>query len=230
MPARRERVLIVDDEEQIRRAVGSILKSHDYEVDSVATGRDALSAAANVTPDVVILDLSLPDMDGVAVCTELRTWTEVPILVLSVRGEDTDKVSALDAGADDYLTKPFSASELLARIRALLRRTRGLPVQQSTLVVDDLEIDFARRRVCKAGVEVSLTRTEFDVLSLLAGNADRVLTSHSILETVWGPEYAEDRHTLRVHVSHLRKKIESHPSVPRFVLTEPGVGFMFSTR
>lgn len=223
-------VLVVDDEEQIRRALRSILTSNGYGVLLAASAEEAVRAAAESKPDLIVLDLTLPDADGIDLAGELRTWISAPILVLSVRGGDADKIAALDAGADDYLTKPFSAGELLARVRALLRRSvagAGTPV---VIVAGDLEIDLSRRRVSKGGEEVALTKTEFDILAMLASNPDRVLTARMILEHVWGPEYAEDRQTLRVHVSHLRKKIESHPSVPRYVLTEPGVGFVFSTK
>lgn len=223
-------VLVIDDEEQIRRALRSILTSHGYSVLLAGSAEEAVRVAADAKPDLIVLDLTLPDGDGIDLASELRAWISAPILVLSVRGDDEDKIAALDAGADDYLTKPFSAGELLARVRALLRRSvagAGAPV---TIAAGDLEIDLARRRVMKAGAELTLTKTEFDILALLASNPDRVLTSRMILEHVWGPEYAEDRQTLRVHISHLRKKIESHPSVPRYVQTEPGVGFLFSTK
>jgi two-component system KDP operon response regulator KdpE len=159
------------------------------------------------------------------VCRELRTWLTVPILVLSVRDSDQDKITALDLGADDYLTKPFSTGELLARIRALLRRPAGDAVGPASVTLGGLTVDFARRRVTVDGTGVRLTRTEFDILALLARNVDRVVTSRTLLERVWGPEYVEDTQTLRVHISHLRHKIEPEGGVPRYVLTEPGVGF-----
>lgn len=223
-------ILVIDDEEQIRRALASILKSHGYRVITAATGAEGTAAAADGNPELVVLDLSLPDVDGIALAAELRTWLKVPILVLSVRSGDDDKIAALDAGADDYLTKPFSAGELLARVRALLRRSATGTGSTSVIVAGDLSIDLGRRHVTRGDEVVSLTKTEFDILAFLAANPDRVLTSHMILEKVWGPEYVEDRQTLRVHISHLRKKVEPHPSVPRYILTEPGVGFLFSTR
>jgi len=223
-------ILVIDDEEQIRRALSSILKSHGYRVVSAATGEEGTRAAVDARPDMVVLDLTLPDTDGISLAAELRTWLQVPILVLSVRSADDDKIAALDAGADDYLTKPFSAGELLARVRALLRRSTTGTGTVPLIVAGDLAIDLGRRRVSRGDSDIPLTKTEFDILAYLAANSDRVLTSHMILEHVWGPEYAEDRQTLRVHVSHLRKKIEPHPSVPRYILTEPGVGFLFSTR
>jgi two-component system KDP operon response regulator KdpE len=219
------RVLVIDDEEQIRRALRSILTAREYEVDVADSGETGLAAAAERPPDLVVLDLTLPGKSGLEVCRELRTWLSAPILVLSVRDSDDDKIAALDLGADDYLTKPFSAGELLARIRALLRRTAGDEVGPATVTVGGLTIDFARRIVTVDGAEVRLTRTEFEILAQLAHNVDRVVTSRMLLERVWGPEYVEDTQTLRVHISHLRRKIEPEGGVPHYVLTEPGVGF-----
>jgi len=227
-PAKPARILIVDDEAQIRRALQSILSTRGYEVLSASDGATALDLAIEHTPDLVILDLAMPGMGGLEVCRELRTWYSGPILVLSVRGSDADKVAALDIGADDYVTKPFSAGELLARVRALLRRAAGQAAAPSTIAAGDLEIGIARRRVSRAGQDIDLTRIEFDILAYLAQNPDRVVTSKMILERVWGPEYGEDTQTLRVHISHLRRKIEPHPWVPRYIITEPGVGFRFS--
>ena len=204
-PEKPAKILIVDDEEQIRRALRSILSARKYEALAAASGEEALDLAIDNPPDLVILDLAMPGLSGFDVCRELRTWLAVPILVLSVKGADADKIEALDLGADDYLTKPFSAGELLARIRALLRRASGQPASAPLITVGDLEIDMAQRRVRSAGRELDLTRTEFDILAYLAKNADCVVTSKMILENVWGPEYAEDTQSLRVHVSHLRK-------------------------
>jgi two-component system KDP operon response regulator KdpE len=227
-PEKIARILVADDEEQIRRALKSILTTRKYEVILAEDGEHAIDLAIDYNPDMVILDISMPGMDGIEVCRELRTWYTGPILVLSVRAGDTDKITALDTGADDYLTKPFSAGELLARVRAQLRRTASAVVFTPTLTVNDLEIDFAKRRVTRAGEQLDLTRIEFDILAYLAQNPDCVVTSKMILQEVWGPEYGDDTQTLRVHVSHLRKKIEPHPSVPRYILTEPGVGFRFA--
>jgi two-component system KDP operon response regulator KdpE len=218
---------VVDDEPQIRRALRSILQARHYDVRLAENGHDGLDAAIDETPDVIILDLSLPDMSGFEVARELREWYEGPILVLSVRDADADKIAALDQGADDYLTKPFSAGELLARVRALLRRARGAAASAKEVCAGDLVIDLARRQVTVCGTLVHLTRTEFDILSLLARNADRVVTSRMLLEQVWGPEYETATQALRVHVSHLRQKIEPAGGVPRYILTEPGVGFRF---
>jgi len=226
-PERRVRVLVIDDEEQIRTALRSVLRARHWLVDLAENGEAGLEAAVTHTPDLVILDLTLPDMSGFDVARELRTWYSGPILVLSVRGSEADKIAALDLGADDYLTKPFSAGELTARLRALLRRATPGDSSLSEMVAGDLEIDFARRSVRVRGEQVHLTRTEFDILALLARNADRIVTSRMLLEQVWGPEYVGDTQTLRTHVSHLRRKIERPGDIPRHVLTEPGVGFRF---
>jgi len=218
-------VLVIDDEAQIRRALHSILSTRGYRVLAAVDGEEGLDLAIEHNPDLTVLDLALPEMSGLEVCRELRTWYHAPILVLSVRGADADKIAALDAGADDYVTKPFSAGELLARVRALLRRASGQAAAAPVITVGDLEVNIAQRRVRRGEQEIELTRTEFDILAYLAQNVDTVVTSRMILERVWGPEYRDDTQTLRVHVSHLRKKIESNPSVPRYLLTEPGVGF-----
>lgn len=230
-PEKPAKILVVDDEAQIRRALASILATRGYEMIAASDGTEALNLAIDQNPDLVILDLAMPGMGGLAVCRDLRTWYTAPILILSVRGSEADKVAALDMGADDYVTKPFSAGELLARVRALLRRASGQAASLPVITAGDLEIDIAQRRVRRAGLELELTRIEFDILAYLAQNADCVVTSRMILERVWGPGYGEDQdtQTLRVHISHLRKKIESYPSVPRYLLTEPGVGFRFST-
>jgi two-component system KDP operon response regulator KdpE len=226
-PERSPRILVIDDEEQIRRALRSVLQARHYTVDTAATGAEGLEAATDTTPDLVILDLTLPDISGLKVAEELRAWYEGPIIVLSVRDADADKIAALDLGADDYLTKPFSAGELLARIRAHLRRISGSEASVREITAGDMVIDLAKRTVTVGGVRAHLTRTEFDILALLARNADRVVTSRMLLEQVWGPDYISDTQTLRVHVSHLRRKIEPADGVPRYILTEPGVGFRF---
>jgi two-component system KDP operon response regulator KdpE len=228
VPERPTHILVVDDEDQIRRALKSILSTRGYVLDMAATGQEALLKAIDTPPDLVVLDLALPDRSGIEVCRELRTWMSAPILVLSVRANEADKIEALDEGADDYLTKPFSAGELLARIRALLRRAAALTSPPPVITSGDLEIDIARRRVRRAGEEISLTPTEFDILAHLARNAGLVVTQKMILQAVWGPEWVEDAQTLRVHVSNLRKKIEPHPGGPRYIITEPGVGFRFA--
>jgi len=219
------RILVVDDEQQIRRALKSILSTRGYALEMAATAEEALLKAIDTPPDLVVLDLMLPDRSGIEVCRELRTWMTAPILILSVRSGETEKIQALDEGADDYLTKPFSAGELLARIRALLRRAAAVTSPPPAVRAGDLEVDIARRRVRLAGSDVALTPTEFDILAFLARNAGLVVTQRMILEQIWGPEWVEDAQTLRVHVSNLRKKIESAPGGPRHIITEPGVGF-----
>jgi len=221
------RILIVDDEEQIRRALRAILHPRGYELVFAENGQEALVRAVDQPPDLVILDLTLPDLDGIDVCRELRSWMTAPILVLSVRSSEQDKIAALDEGADDYLTKPFSAGELLARIRALLRRAAAVDGPPPLISIGDLVVDLARRRITQTGDEVPLTRTEFDILALLARNVDCVVTQRQILQTVWGPEWVHDAQPLRVHVSHLRKKLGRGPE-HHYIVTEPGVGFRLS--
>lgn len=226
-PERAQRVLVIDDEVQIRRALNSVLTARHYEVDLAATAEEGIELTATRTPDIIVLDLSLPGMSGLEACRRLREWYHGPILILSVRNADDDKIAALDLGADDYLTKPFSTGELLARIRALLRRTQGADATVMEVRSGGLLIDFAKRTVTVDDKPVHLTRIEFDILAALARNAGRVVTSRMLLDQVWGPEYEGDTQALRVHVSHLRRKIESPGDVSRIILTEPGVGFRF---
>lgn len=225
-----EHILVIDDEIQIRRALRTILEPRGYEVTSAETGAEAVAALTQRTPDLIILDLSLPDIDGIELCDQMRTWLAVPILVLSVRSDETDKIGALETGADDYLTKPFSAGELVARVRALLRRSAGGVAPPPVITLEGLTIDVAAHRVMRGGEEVTLTPIEFSILAVLAQNADRLVTWSQISDAVWGPEWLADVRTIRVHVSNLRKKIEEHPAVPRYVLTEPGVGLRLATR
>ena len=226
-PEKKISILVVDDDEKIRRALKSILSSRKYDVVMAQDGEQAIDLAIDHTPDMIILDLSLPGLSGVEVCQELRSWYTGPILVLSVHNSEQDKVKALDCGADDYLTKPFSTAELLARIRAQLRRLSQMIPLNPIILADGLEINIAHRTVSRGGNLIDLTRTEFDILTYLAQNPGCVLTSKMILEKVWGPDFIDDARTLRVHVSNLRKKIEPDPNIPRFILTEPGVGFRF---
>lgn len=224
------RILVVDDEPQIRRALRAGLSAQGYDVTLVATGEEALDQAALQPPSLVVLDLSLPGLSGLEVCERLREWSDVPILVLSAHGRERDKVDALDRGADDYLTKPFGMDELLARIRAALRRRGvGKTAEPSALTVGAVVIDFARRIVTRDGEEVRLTRLEYELLHFLAVNADRVVTHRQILSHVWGPENAEETQYLRVHLGHLRQKLETDPARPAFLITEPGVGYRFRT-
>jgi two-component system KDP operon response regulator KdpE len=217
------RILVVDDEPQILRALEMSLRGAGYDVVTASTGADALTKAAVQPPDAVILDLVLPDMRGTDVCRELRTWTSVPVIVLSVVGDESEKVAALDAGADDYVTKPFGVDELLARIRAALRRTEGEsePIRE----VGELRVDIAGREVTFGGRPVQLTPHEFTLLSLLVRNEGKLLTHKTILEEVWGHAYAAESHYLHVYVSQLRRKLEPEPARPRYILTEPGVGY-----
>jgi len=219
------RILVVDDEPQILRALRTSLHGAGYEVDTAATGEEALARAAMRPPDGVILDLVLPDRNGSDVCRELRRWTDVPVLVLSAVGDEQEKVTALDAGADDYITKPFGIDELLARLRAALRRADapGVPVVE----FGDLSVDLDRKLVKRAGEALSLTPTEFDLLRLFVRNEGKLLTHPMILREVWGPNYGGESHYLHVYISQLRRKIEADPTRPRFLLTESGAGYRF---
>jgi two-component system KDP operon response regulator KdpE len=217
------RILVVDDEPQILRALRTTLRGAGYTVDAAATAEEALAAAAANPPEAVILDLVLPDGDGTEVCRELRTWSEAPIVVLSAVGDEQQKIAALDAGADDYVTKPFSVDELLARLRAVLRRAR--PSQDPVLEVGELRIDVPQRTVTRGDERVKLSPHEFDLLRVLAQNEGKLLTHRALLREVWGPAYQSEANYLHVYVSHLRRKIEPDPSNPRYVLTEPGAGY-----
>ncbi len=228
-PEKQHKILVVDDEQRIRRALSSILATRKYVVRAAESGEEAIDVAIDFGPDLIVLDLAMPGMSGLEVCQVLRQWYTGTILVLSIKNADTDKITALDLGADDYLTKPFSAGELLARVRALLRRLNPQLAPAAPIIVDDLEIDIPHRVVKRTGKEVDLTRIEFDILAYLAQNPDFVVTSNMLLDVVWGLEHDKDTQTLRVHISNLRRKIEPQPSVPRYILTESGVGFRFST-
>lgn len=224
------KVLIVDDEPQIRAFLRISLGAHGYETAEAARGEQAVQRCAADRPDIVILDLGLPDIDGLEVVRRIREWSSVPILVLSVRAGDADKVAALDAGAQDYVTKPFSIAELMARLRALLRdRARAGEPEPSETVVNDLRIDLARRGVAVGGREVKLSRKEFDLLALLARHAGRLVTHRQLLEQVWGPAHVADTHYLRIYVAHLREKLGDDPSRPRYIVTEPGIGYRLLT-
>ncbi len=219
-------LLVIDDEPQVRRFLRSSLAPADYKLLEAATGEAGLAAAASQHPDVVLLDLGLPDIEGVEVTRRLREWTATPIIILSARGQDEDKVAALDAGADDYLTKPFSLQELLARIRVAARHAERLAEREdSVFTVGDLRVDLASRVVTVGGEEVRLTPTEYKLLSTLARKAGRVLTYQQLLKEVWGPRYATQRQYLHVYMGHLRSKLERDATRPRFLVTEPGVGY-----
>jgi two-component system KDP operon response regulator KdpE len=218
------RVLVVDDERAIRRYLHAALNAQGYTVYEASGGKEALNIVVADRPDLIILDLGLPDIDGVEVTRQLREWTHIPIIILSVREQESDKITALDAGADDYLTKPFSSAELLARMRAALRhsmQTSAEPVFQ----MDNLNVNLTRRQVKVNGEEVSLTPTEYDLLRILVQNAGRVLTHRQLLRQVWGNAYESEAHLLRVNMSNLRRKIEPDPTRPHYILTEPGVGY-----
>jgi two-component system KDP operon response regulator KdpE len=218
------RVLVVDDEPAIRRFLRTTLAANGYTVFEAATGQAALAEVVTSRPDLIILDLGLPDMDGHAVTRQLREWTKLPIIILSVRGQEADKISALDAGADDYLTKPFGAGELLARMRVAFRRALRLP-DEPIFKLGELTVDFARRVVSRGDTKIQLTPTEYDLLRVLVAQAGRVLTHRQLLREVWGDSYELDTHTLRVNISNLRRKIEPDPNRPQYILTEPGVGY-----
>ena len=227
IPGRPVHILVVDDEQAIRRALGSILRTRGYRLLLAEDGQSGLELAIDRCPDLIILDLALPDRDGIEVCRELRGWTDVPILVLSVRCSETEKIAALNEGADDYLTKPFHAGELLARVHALLRRAAQLTAPPPVVRSGELEVDIAHRRVVLASEEVPVTPTEFEILSLLVRNAGVVLTHTQIIEKVWVSDAAASEAGLRVHISNLRRKLEPTAHSWRFILTEPGVGFRF---
>jgi two-component system, OmpR family, KDP operon response regulator KdpE len=217
-------VLVVDDEAQIRRFLQISLEAHGYRVCQAPTGREGLAEAARLRPDVVILDLGLPDQEGLAVLRQLREWSRVPVVVLSVRDRDEDKIALLDAGADDYLTKPFSQGELLARLRAAQRHSQPLP-ETAVFRSGPLAVDLARRAVTVGGEAVKLTTTEYALLRLFVQNAGKVLTHTQLLREGWGPDYVEETHYLRVYLAHLRRKLEADPANPKLLVTEPGVGY-----
>ncbi len=227
---RAPRILLVDDEVPIQRAVAPLLRARGYEVDVVGTGTEALKFARTQSPDLIVLDLGLPDLEGTEVCRRIRSQSLVPIVVLSARGGEADKVSALDLGADDYVTKPFGPEELLARIRVALRRVFSADDARSgRLQAGDLTIDYDRRRVLRGDDEIRLTPKEFELLAFLARSADRVLTHRAILKAVWGAHAVDQPEHLWVLVAQLRKKIEPDPSHPRYLVSEPWVGYRFVT-
>jgi two-component system KDP operon response regulator KdpE len=219
-----EHVLVVDDEPQILRALGVILRNAGYVVATAATKSEALDAVSVRPPDAMVLDLVLPDGSGVEVTSEVRTWSSLPIIVLSAVGDEREKVRALDVGADDYITKPFGTEELLARLRAVLRRA-GEERDEPMVNVGSLAIDLADRRLTRDGQEIHLTPIEFDILRELAEHAGKLVTQRQLLQSVWGPGYDLETHYLRVHVAHIRAKIEPDPSHPSYLITEPGVGY-----
>jgi two-component system KDP operon response regulator KdpE len=221
-----QRVLVVDDEIPIRRYLRAALGAQGFSVFEAASGQEAIQAVLADRPDLIILDLGLPDMDGIQITRMLREWSQIPIIILSVREAEVDKIAALDAGADDYLTKPFGTGELMARMRVVMRRLSG-KADEPVLQVDNLYLDLASRTVKLDDREVSLTPTEYDLLRLLMQNAGKVITHRQLLRQVWGAAYESEMHLLRVNISNLRRKIELDPARPHFLITEPGVGYRF---
>jgi two-component system KDP operon response regulator KdpE len=227
---RHPRILLVDDEVPIQRAVAPLLRSRGYDVDVAGTGGDALKAVTSRPPDLIVLDLGLPDLEGTEVCRRIRAVCDAPIVVLSARGGESDKVAALDLGADDYVTKPFGPEELLARIRVALRRVFSTDTAEAgRLQLGDLVVDYDRHRVVRGEDDIRLTPKEFELLALLARNADRVLTHRAILKAIWGPNAVDQPEHLWVLVGQLRKKIEPDPAKPRYLLSEPWVGYRLVT-
>ena len=223
-------ILVIDDEPQIRKFLRISLVSQGYNVLEAATGADGLSQAALKQPDMLVLDLGLPDMDGQQVLREFREWSNVPVLVLSVRASEVQKVQTLDAGANDYVTKPFGIQEFLARVRALLRQAPAGETQEAAIELGPLVVDLAYRRVLLDGVEVALTRKEYAVLAQLARHPGRVITQQQLLKDIWGPTHIENSHYLRIVIGHLRQKLADDPTHPRFIATEAGVGYRLLTR
>jgi len=225
-PAVDARVLVVDDEPPLLRALATNLRARGYTVDVAPTGEEALTLAARHRPDAVVLDLGLPGISGIEVIEGLRGWTAVPVIILSARGAERDKVAALDAGADDYVTKPFGMDELLARLRAALRR--NAPAPESALVeTPDFTVDLAAKRVRGADGEVRLTPTEWGLVEVLVRSAGKLVSQRQLLQDVWGPQYGDETNYLRVHMAHIRRKLEPEPSRPRYFITEPGMGYRF---
>lgn len=218
------KVLVVDDEVQIRNLLRVALSGYGYEVKEAANGEEGIKCAWSFKPDIIILDLGLPDADGIEIIKKLREWNSTPIIVLSVRERENDKIIALDSGADDYVTKPFGMGELLARIRTALRH-RTLVTTQISIELDDLKIDLATRNIMVGEKEIKLTPTEYELLQILALNAGKVVTHKQLLKEVWGPMYENEVHYLRIYIGQIRKKIEVDPSRPRHLITEPGVGY-----
>jgi two-component system KDP operon response regulator KdpE len=216
--------LVIDDEPQMRRLLRVTLEANGYEVFDAATGADGIIQAAQCRPEIILLDLGLPDLDGVEVLKRIREWSRVPVIILSVRDREHDKIAALDAGADDFVTKPFGSGELLARLRTTLRRSQPQPVD-AIFRAGTIEVDLAARLVRKNGVEIKLTPTEYALLRLLVVHAGKVLTHRQLLTEVWGPNAVEQTHYLRVHIAHLREKLEDDAAQPKLIITEPGVGY-----
>lgn len=220
------KVLIVDDEPQIRRFLRARLQSHDYKVIEAENGKEGLRVCTVQKPDLLILDLGLPDMDGLDVIKNVREWSQIPIIVLSIRSDDVDKIEALDRGANDYVTKPFSMGELLARMRAALRQGPGSGAEEAAVVIaGDISIDLSKRLITRGGTPVKLSRKEYDLLKILATHSGKVITHQQLLQEVWDPAYVEETQYLRVYIGQLRQKLERYPAAPKHLITEPGVGY-----
>ncbi len=223
------KILVVDDEPKIRMFIRANLEAQGYEVYLAQDGVEALEMAGRILPDVVVLDVNMPRLDGIQTCRRLREWAEMPIIILSVREGEKDKVKALDEGADDYVTKPFSMEELLARIRVALRRSSGTTVVAPVFTAGDLEVDSSRRVVRRRGEKITLTRTEYELLAYLVANRGKVLTHQDLLHNVWGREYGQEREYVRTFIGQLRRKVEDDPANPHLIITEPGIGYRFVT-
>lgn len=222
------KILIVDDEPQIRRFLKASLSAHDYEVVEAEDGKSAVKTCTVERPDLVVLDLGLPDMDGLDVLSQVRDWSSVPVIVLSIRSDETDKVDALDRGANDYVTKPFGMGELLARMRVALRQNVSADSAATPIIqAGGVEIDLSKRQVLVNGSQVRLSRKEYDLLRILVSHPEKVISHHQLLSEVWGPAYVEETQYLRVYIGHLRQKLEDDGSEPKLILTEPGVGYRF---
>ncbi len=221
------KILVADDEPTIRMFVRANLVARDYEVLLAKDGNETLEMAERFLPDVIVLDINMPDLDGIEVCRRLRSWTDIPVIMLSVRGDDKDKVMALNEGADDYVTKPFSIEELLARIKVAIRHTVHIESSSPAITVGDLEIDLGKRIVKRSGEIVRLTRTEYRLLAFMVANSGKILDHTLILHSIWGPEYGQEREYVRVFIGQLRHKLEANPLNPRYIVTEPGMGYRF---
>jgi len=225
--AKKVKILVVDDEPKIRLFIRTNLEARGYEVHLAQDGVEAVEKAALVSPDVIVLDVNMPRMDGIEACRRIREWTNTPIIILSVREDEKDKVKALNEGADDYVTKPFGIEELLARIKVALRHSAGSTTSASVFTARDLEVDLSQHVVKRRGEIIKLTRTEYELLSYLVSHHGKVLTHKELLHNVWGPEYGEESEYVRVFINQLRRKVEDDPSNPQFVLTEPRIGYRF---
>ncbi len=225
--AKKTKILIADDEPKIRMFLRANLEARDYDVYLAQDGIEAVEMAGRVLPDVIVLDVNMPRMDGIEACRQIREWADMPIIILSVREDEKDKVRALDEGADDYVTKPFGIEELLARIRVALRRSTGVTTGVPIFTAGKLEVDLSKRVVKQKGQIVKLTRTEYELLAYLVSNCGKILTHREILHNVWGPEYGEEIEYVRTFITQLRRKIEDDPSNPQFIVTEPRIGYRF---